>query len=158
MAAKGNGVHIPVAFSGPAQLKLYTRYGDPRDTGFESRWITEWFVQELFPWFPERDICVHKHFRPLLENAFRALVARGLHDDIKTCDKVFDIRPVRGSTEVLSVHSWGCAIDLNARDNPLGSTGRWSREFIEVMVNNSIFCGQNWIGRKDPMHFAMVNG
>jgi hypothetical protein len=137
---------------------LFTRYGDPRDAGFEQKWITEWFVQEKFPWFPKREMVIHKHFRPLLEQAFRDLAVLGLQDEIKTFDKAYNRRYIRGSKAVLSVHSWGAAIDLNARENPLGSTGNWSREFIEVMVNNHIFCGQNWIGRKDPMHFAMVNG
>ncbi|RYZ53720.1 MAG: M15 family peptidase [Sphingobacteriales bacterium] len=157
MAAK-KSVPVPPAFSGPAQLMLFTRYGDPRDVGFEQKWITEWFVQEQFPWFPKRDISVHKHFKPFLEHAFRDLAVLGLHEQIRSCDKAFHIRPIRGSKEVLSVHSWGCAVDLNVRENPLGSSGNWSKEFIEVMVNSNIFCGQNWIGRKDPMHFAMVNG
>lgn len=157
MATKKSGVNIPVEFSGPAQLILFTRYGDPREAGFEQKWITDWFVQEQFPWYPKRQICVHKHFRSLLEKAFKDLTVLGLQDEIKTSDKGFNIRTIKGSP-VLSLHSWGAAIDLNAADNPTGSAGKWSKEFIEVMVNNQIFCGQNWIGRKDPMHFAMVNG
>jgi hypothetical protein len=157
MATRRSGVNIPVEFSGPAQLVLFTRYGDPREPGFEQKWITDWFVQEHFPWFPKRQICVHKHFKTQLEKAFKDLAVLGLQDEIKTSDKGFVIRTIKGSP-VLSLHSWGAAIDLNAKENPLGSAGKWSKEFIEVMVNNQIFCGQNWIGRKDPMHFAMVNG
>jgi hypothetical protein len=59
---------------------------------------------------------------------------------------------------VLSVHSWGAALDLNAEENPLGSNGKWSDDFISVMHQNGIYCGQLWDGRKDPMHFSMVNG
>ena len=155
--AKKSGVKIPIEFSGPGQLLLFTRYGDPREAGFEQKWITDWFVQEQFPWFPKRQLSVHKHFRPLLEKAFTDLTVLGMQDEIKTADKGFVIRTIKGSP-VLSLHCWGAAIDLNARENPTGSAGAWSKEVIEVMVNNQVFCGQNWIGRKDPMHFAMVNG
>lgn len=158
MASKQLKIPVPPEFSGPAQLLLFTRYGDPRVAGFEQKWITEWFVQDEFPWFPKRTICVHKHFKALLQNAFRDLTALGLQTEIKTCDKAYIVRHIRGSKGVMSVHSWGCGLDMNVNENLLGSVGSWSKEFIEVMVNNNIYCGQNWIGRKDPMHFAMVNG
>jgi hypothetical protein len=157
MAARKKGVNVPIEFSGPAQLILFTRYGDPREPGFEQKWITDWFVQEEFPWFPKRQVLIHKHFKPLLQNAFRQLMILSLQEEIKAADKAFNIRTIKGSP-VLSVHSWGAAIDLNSKENPVGSSGNWSREFLDVMVNNHVFCGQNWIGRKDPMHFSMVNG
>lgn len=90
--------------------------------------------------------------------AFARLQQLNLHTEIKTFDGCFNIRLVRGSKSVYSIHSWGCAIDLNAADNPLASAGKWSADFISVMVNSNIYCGQNWLGRKDPMHFALVNG
>lgn len=151
-------LHIPIEFSGPAQLVLYTRYGDPRRPGWENKWMTAWPVREDFPWFPKRTVYLHKHFRPILTDAFRALQSEGLHAEIHSFDGAFNIRNIRGSRSVLSVHSWGAAIDLNAKTNPLGSTGDWSDEFIEVMTRNDVYCGQSWQGRKDPMHFSMVNG
>lgn len=157
MTEKHN-IELPVEFSGPAQLILYTRYGDPREAGWENKWITNWQVRERFPWFPKKDIEVHKHFRPMLENAFKDLVLYDLYKEIKTFDGCFKLRNVKGSKSVLSLHAWGAAIDMNALDNPHGATGKWSDQFLQIMVNNGIFCGQNWIGRKDPMHFAMVNG
>lgn len=151
-------LHIPPEFSGAAQLILYTRYGDPRQPGWENKWMTLWTVREQFPWFPKRKIYLHKHFRPLLEKAFKTLSVLGLQEEIQTFDGSFHIRNIRGSKAVLSVHSWGAAIDLNARLNPLGSSGAWSEAFINTMTRSNIFCGQNWQGRKDPMHFAMVDG
>lgn len=148
----------PPEFSGPAQLILFTRYGDPRDAGFEQKWITRWNVREVHPWFPKRAINIHKHFWPILDAAFKKLVALDLHHEIKTYDGCFGIRNLRGSKGVLSLHSWGAAIDLNAKDNLLGSTGRWSAAFIKAMTDAGVYCGQSWEGRKDPMHFAMVNG
>ena len=149
---------IPVAFSAPAQLNLYERYGDPRIQGWEEKWLMPWDIQKDFSWFPQRSAVIHKDFRPLLKNVFEQLEFKGLHTEIKTFDGLFSQRPVRGGRSALSVHSWGAAIDLNAKQNPLGTAGIWTKAFIETMCYNHIYCGQNWNGRKDPMHFAMVNG
>jgi hypothetical protein len=148
----------PIAFAAPAQQELLRAYGDPRTQDWERCWMTLWNISEEFAWFPKPAIYLHKDFKALLQKAFNALEQQDLHLEIRTCDGCFNIRHVRGSYSVLSVHSWGAAIDLNARDNPLGTSGRWSPEFLEIMNRCGIYCGQQWIGRKDPMHFAMVNG
>ena len=155
---KPKSITPPIEFSGAAQLILFTRYGDPREPGFEQKWMSTWEVQAEHAWFPKRRLYLHKHLRPLLDTAFRVLGARNLQAEIKTFDSCFNIRNVRGSRNVLSVHSWGAAIDLNAKENPLASQGAWSRQFIDVMTEAGIYCGQSWQGRKDPMHFAMVDG
>lgn len=158
MNSTSNTTRPDIAFAAPAQQALCKAYGDPRTTGWEPRWMALWPVQQEFAWFPKASLYLHKDFRPLLANAFAALQTAGLHTEIKTCDGAFNIRHVRGSYSVLSVHSWGAAIDLNARDNPLGTQGRWSKGFLQVMKEHRVYCGQLWTGRKDPMHFAMVNG
>src|SRR5690606_37499395 len=144
--------------SGEAQLILYTRYGDPREKGWENKWLNDWQVQKRFPWFPVEKIVIHKHFQPLLESAFSELELLQIHTEIKTIDETYHLRNIRGSQGVLSTHCWGGAIDMNAKENPLGSQGHWSARFIEAMESNNVFCGQSWTGRKAPMHFAMVNG
>lgn len=153
-----NPVNTATAFSGNAQRLLYGRYGDPRAQGWESKWMTRWEIRKEFSWFPAAAIYIHKDFKPKLTAAFRELEAKGLHHEIKTFEGAFNIRYVRGSNSALSVHSWGAAIDMNAAENPLGTAGKWSQQFLETMLVNGIFCGQNWVGRKDPMHFALVNG
>ena len=151
-------LELPTAFSGPAQLKLYTRYGDPRASGYEQKWLTFWEIKEEFPWFPKKNISVHKHFKALLEAAFKELQLSNLFSEIKSFDGGHKVRMLRGSKGVMSLHSWGAAIDMNASENPLGGAGNWSAAFIEVMEKHGICCGQSWNGRKDPMHFAMANG
>jgi len=145
-------------FSGHAQQILFDQYGDPCAKGWGALWLLNWKVQKHFAWFPATTICIHKNFQPGLFNAFKHLENLNLHLEIKTFDEAYCIRFISGSSSVLSAHSWGAAIDLNADKNPLGSSGTWSEEFISVMLQNGIFCGQSWVGRKDPMHFAMVNG
>ena len=157
MATETNNIKLPPAFSGPAQLILYTRYDDPRNAGWESKWIMNWHVQQLHPWFPEENIKIHKHFWPQLNDAFAELEKKGLHTEIKTFHCGHKVMHLRDSP-VLSVHSWGAAIDLNAEDNAMGTVGAWSEAFIAIMEKNGIYCGQSWTGSKEPMHFAMVNG
>lgn len=151
-------IELPVAFSGPAQFVMYARYGDPRVAGWEHRWLMVWHAQELFPWFPSEFVRLHKHFKPLLEGAFHELTVTGHYREIHSCDCCYQQRAVRGSDSVLSLHSWGAALDMNAVMNPLGSIGCWTEDFLQIMTNNGIYCGQNWTGRKDPMHFAMIDG
>jgi len=146
------------AFAGTAQQQLFARYGDPRVAGWENKWMALWHVQKTFPWFPKKSVYIHKDFAAKLQQALTVLEAKGLHQEIVSFDGCFNIRRVRGSRSVLSVHSWGAAIDLNAAANPLGSPGKWSEAFLQVMQQNGIYCGQLWQGRKDPMHFAIVNG
>lgn len=153
-----DNLNVPPKFSGAAQLQLYTRYGDPEEAGFEEKWINHWVLGSAFPWFPAEHMLVHKHFRTALDAAFRDLEMLDLHTEIKSFDGAFRIRKVRGSSTVLSIHSWGFAIDLNAALNPLASDGTWTEAFLRVMNKHGIYCGQQWPGRKDPMHFALVNG
>jgi hypothetical protein len=157
MFSDSNEIKLPPAFSGPAQLILFTRYGDPREPGWAGKWIHNWRVQQLHPWFPQAEIQIHKHFWPLLQDAFLELEQRGLHNEIRTCHCCHKVAYMHDSP-VLSVRSWGAAIDLNANDNPAGTVGAWSEEFVRVMERNGIHFGQNWTGNKDPMHFAMVDG
>lgn len=157
MVNKKQSITPPLEFNGEGQLILYTRYGDPRENGWENKWITEWGIQTRFPWFPAEKICIHKHFKPILEQAFSQLELTDLHTEIMKFKECYELRRIKGSKLVLSVHSWGAAIDLNAAINPVGSMGQWSKKFIEVMEANDVYCGQSWTGRKDPMHFSMVN-
>jgi hypothetical protein len=153
-----NELELPLAFSGPAQLLLYTRYGDPRENGFEQKWIALWEIKDQFPWFPKTSIRLHKHFKPLLEEALKEILVMNLQGEIKTVHDDFSVRMISGSTDVMSVHSWGVALDMNAEINPLGAAGKWSEAFLAVMRRHHIYCGQDWEGLKDPMHFSMING
>ena len=157
MNSDRENLRLPPAFSGPAQFLLYTRYDDPRAAGWEHKWLTTWHVQQLHPWFPVKELRIHKHFVPLLQSAFLELESRGLHIEINTAHDCHKIKYLQDSP-VLSVHSWGAGIDLNAMENPAGTVGKWSDDFINVMKKNGIHCGQLWTGIKEPMHFAMVDG
>lgn len=87
-----------------------------------------------------------------LREVFGALIGAGLHLELKTFDGCFNVRPVRGVPNVMSVHSWGLALDFNAKDNPLGGESTWSPDFVQVWKDAGFVWGGDF-KRKDPMHF-----
>jgi len=67
-------------------------------------------------------------------------------------------RNVRGSTDTLSCHSSGTAIDLNATKHPLTKAGTFPVEKIPMLKALAKKYGLTWGGdwkRKDEMHFEV---
>lgn len=62
---------------------------------------------------------------------------------------------VNKNAPVLSVHSWGAAVDLNAAANPNGQAeNRQPKELIEAFVSR----GWVWINPTDNMHVQACTG
>ena len=68
-------------------------------------------------------------------------------------------RMVRGSTDKLSNHSSGTAIDLNSTKHPLGKIGTFPAEKVPMIRALAKKYGLKWGGdykeRKDEMHFEI---
>jgi hypothetical protein len=66
---------------------------------------------------------------------------------------------VRGTTDKLSCHSSGTAIDLNATKHPLGKVGTFPAEKVPMIRALSKKYGLKWGGdfksRPDDMHFEV---
>jgi hypothetical protein len=71
----------------------------------------------------------------------------------------YAFRMVRGSTDRLSCHSSGTAIDLNATKHPLGKAGTFPTEKIPMLRALAKKYGLKWGGdfksRPDDMHFEV---
>lgn len=71
----------------------------------------------------------------------------------------YAFRMVRGTTDKLSCHSSGTAIDLNATQHPLGAVGTFPPEKIPMIRALAKKYGLAWGGdfrnRKDEMHFEI---
>jgi len=69
-------------------------------------------------------------------------------------------RMIRGSTENLSNHSSGTAIDLNATDHALGKVGTFPAEKVPMIralaKKYSLTWGGDYKNRKDEMHFEVA--
>ena len=72
----------------------------------------------------------------------------------------FAFRMTRGSDKVLSNHSSGTAIDLNAIKHPLGKSNTFNkdqRNMINLLITKyGLAWGGNYKKRKDDMHFEIA--
>lgn len=129
----------------------------------------KWLVPLAIPkgWFPNWKVLDTDHpveviycnsdMKEPLENALKSVHSKGLGHILKTYDGCLAIRMVRGSNTHFSAHSYGLAIDLNARWNGLGSTqgGFFDHpEFVKCFKDEGLTWGGDFRSRKDAMHFS----
>ena len=101
---------------------------------------------------PKKIYC-NKDIVAPLSAAFKNLIDRGFVKELKTFDGCFNIRKQRGATSQ-SIHSWGCAIDVNAAWNQLTKTPTLSSGFVKCFTDAGFDWGGNW-QRLDGMHFQL---
>jgi hypothetical protein len=69
-------------------------------------------------------------------------------------------RMVRGSTDKLSNHASGTAIDLNATKHPLGKAGTFDEQKVPMLralvKKYGLKAGMDYVNRKDDMHFEIA--
>jgi len=72
----------------------------------------------------------------------------------------FAFRMTRGSDKVLSNHSSGTAVDLNALKHPLGKSNTFTKQQTNtiqlLIVKYGLSWGGNYKRRKDEMHFEIA--
>ena len=95
----------------------------------------------------------HELLEAPLRRAMRLLVERNLSWEWQTYDGCMNIRPMKGGSK-WSVHSWGLAIDLNARENPYGAEPVLSPEFVSCFTESGFTWGGIW-RTPDGMHFQV---
>lgn len=100
----------------------------------------------------------HKLIAPLLTAAFARIVAQGLQKSVKTYGGGYNWRMKRSQAKP-STHSWGIAIDLNARTNAMGTPGDMDPALVALFEGLGFVWGGRWSGtNKDPMHFQYCTG
>lgn len=74
----------------------------------------------------------------------------------------YAFRQVRGSTDMLSNHASGTAIDLNSLRHPLGAKGTFKPKQVDTILElcdkYNIRWGGTYKNRPDEMHFEIVEG
>jgi len=115
-----------------------------------------------------KQIYANRTLVPRLIKVLQQLNEKGLIGEIRTWDGLYNVRYMRGSKSVLSRHSWGLAVDLNATWNPLVKVTpanraqmrkkhvKWSEKFLQVWRDNGFECGADWKDRLDGMHFELI--
>lgn len=127
------------------------KYGQPRDP---APWLTVFHVPDYLRFGPvPKKIYCNQIIAVPLQTALSNIVARGLQKELKTWDGCFNIRPMRTSTN-FSLHSWGLAIDVNAKENPMGKIPMLSAEFVACWTDAGFDWGGDW-QRPDGMHFQL---
>ena len=106
-------------------------------------------------------IACAKDVAPLLVN-----FAKDFHEWVEPIDEGqlddwgYAFRMTRGSDKVLSNHSSGTAIDLNAIKHPLGKSNTFNqaqRNTITLLITKyGLAWGGNYKRRKDDMHFEIA--
>ena len=132
----------------------------------DGQWVTANITQIGLPYFSNdepriwRGKC-HCKVALSLEKAFDDLEVAGLLHLIRTIDGCYVPRhtlwnPKNG----LSTHSWGIAIDLNAKLIPYGSTKQQDPRVVRIFANHGFLFGHKgsglWKNTKDGMHAEYV--
>ena len=157
--------------------QLVKKYGSPLDDArtTDVNEQTQWEMKNMIivntpqhllnanPVLPKK-IYANKGFAPLVVQWLQDLLDHDLLKEINEWNGIFSIRLKRGLT-TLSTHAFGCAVDVNAKNNPLGLSREvaikrglkpFSIEFI--CISRKYFsCGADWISRPDLMHFQIKN-
>jgi hypothetical protein len=147
-------------------------YGDPRgangtpNLSWESRNLTFW--EPPYPMFysdgkmtPLRHLRVHNKCVGTFDAAFKDVLATLGLNYIKEfrldiSGGTYCYRLERGGSR-LSVHSWGCAIDMDPGHNPFPTQwkpGMIDYKFVEIMLKHG-FCWRGAGHDIDPMHFQL---
>ena len=98
----------------------------------------------------------HVKVAPFIQGLFMAWEEAGLLDKVLSWDGCWAPRFIRGSTSILSNHSFGSAFDINAAWNPLGKKATKGTGSVLDLVSIAEQLGWYWGGnfsRTDPMHF-----
>lgn len=109
---------------------------------------------------------VHKDALPVFARWLARASEQGLLDRIETNDGGFVPRLIRGSKLVglggLSLHSYGIALDINAKWNARGTRGAKLSdlgcllELVPLAYEAGLVWGGDWKGAScDPMHFEL---
>jgi hypothetical protein len=125
-------------------------YGDPVREANMMRFIVPYELR--IPSMPQAIYCNRDLASPLLL-ALTNVHNRGVQREIVTWDGCFCIRKKRTS-QSLSLHSWGVAIDINAAWNPQGKSSSQNPILVQCFKDAGFDWGGDW-DIPDAMHFQI---
>ena len=149
----------------PMQSQCDSFYGNPRGSGgrADSNWEAKHLVTIPAPfkmyYGPQEQLVshikIHTKCAASLQRVLAAIWDAAKHDQatidkwhVSTFGGTYNFRQMRGST-YLSMHSYGCAIDLAPEMFPMG---KHDRTFVPEVIK--AFANEGWINLpNDRMHF-----
>lgn len=126
------------------------KYGPPEKEAFMVRWDIPADLE--IGVLPNVVYCNKDMIAPL-SKAFKNIITRGLLDQVKTWDGLFNIRKKKGG-KTLSLHAWGIALDINAAWNGFGKKPTMSKELVQCFKDAGFDWGGDW-ANPDGMHFQL---
>lgn len=119
--------------------------------------------QMYYDGHPIKTITVNKMIATALLKIFTEILDKCGHDQ-KKVDAIgasayggcYNDRSIRGSTNI-SNHAFAAAIDMNPAKLPLGSKNKMDPIMYNAFKNQGALMGQDYSGRKDPMHAEFVS-
>jgi hypothetical protein len=96
----------------------------------------------------------HYLLKDIFADVFTKILVMNLEKECKYFGGCYSFRAKRNSKK-LSVHSWGCAIDLNPETNQLGTKGDMHPDIVKIFEDHGFVWGGNF-SVPDPMHFQFV--
>ncbi len=104
---------------------------------------------------PFNRIYCNRDIIPALDAALTNLHLNSCISELKTFDGCWNIRKVRGSETLWSLHSFAVALDFNAALNPLGEPTTFTEAFLRSFEAAGFSAGARFT-RKDGMHFQFA--
>lgn len=119
--------------------------------------------QMYYDGHPIKTLTVNKMIATALLKVFTEILDKCGHDQ-KKVDAIgasayggcYNNRPIRGSSNI-SNHAFAAAIDINPVKLPLGSKLKMDPIISTAFKNQGALLGQDYSGRKDPMHAEFVS-
>lgn len=104
---------------------------------------------------------VNELVAPIFRHFLEGIAHDGFPLDKVADDWGYAKRPVRGYENVRPIkwsnHAWGLAVDINASENPLGSSKTTIPGWVvQRAAFYGLFWGGNYDNRKDNMHFEFL--
>ena len=147
-----SGVNPPVVMKQVfGEFAAYPQTQDPAYLNMSPLWYDAHIQTRTVPLLGQVT-CNRALFPPLI-GALRDVQAAGLGGEIHTYSGCYAARTVaRDSTAPPSQHAYGAAIDINAPENPYGSTPTMDPAIVKIFERWGFLWGGNFL-TPDGMHF-----
>jgi D-alanyl-D-alanine carboxypeptidase len=147
-----SGVNPPVVMKQVfGEFAAYPRSSDPAFLNMSPAWYDAQIVTKTVPLLGA--VTCNRAFFPALVGALDDVRAAGLSGEIHTYSGCYAARTVaRSSTAPPSQHAYGAAIDINAPENPYGSTPTMDPKIVRIFERWGFLWGGDFL-TPDGMHF-----
>jgi D-alanyl-D-alanine carboxypeptidase len=136
-----SGVNPPIVLKQRFGEFAATPQADPAYLTIDPAWVERNIVTTDVPLLGT--VTCHRKLIPMVRGALYEVVSAGLASEIKIYSGCWASRTVaRSPTAPPSYHAYGAAIDINAPQNPYGTTPTMNREIVRIFES----WGFNWGG------------